>query len=260
MKARFVHASGGNAAAVMLAGLLSASWVSAADAQASPWLPFAGGDVAYNELTDNGQMLQGAAETRIGNRTDSGAWELGIWRSIPSGPFLSIGQLPRVNAQVLDFTLTYDGDRSLSWRVGSRAVTTTQLGGRFSDIFIRVQSAANGSIGLSSLQLNGTGPTAQLTAVGAGAVNYLRLSNGALPFGPFEIRGFETLSWVANDPPVNSVVNAQFRFTNIIPGPGTAAVWALIGAGMLRRRRRPFESVGPGLHQAIKPFGPMLPA
>ncbi len=237
MKPRFVLASGGNAAAVMLAGLVSACAATAAVAQVSPWSPFTGGDAEFNALTDNAQRVQGAAETRIGSRTDAGAWELGIWRSIPSGPFLSIGQLPRVNAQTLDFALTYDGDVSLSWRVGSRSVTTTQLGGRFTDIFIRVQSAGNGSIALSSLQFNGAGPTAQLVASGAGTVNYLRLSNGSLPFGAFEIRGFETLSWVANDPPVNSAVNAQFRFTNIIPSPGACVVGCLAGAMALRRRR-----------------------
>lgn len=231
MKSRFVRARGMVVAALVVTGA-----VSIVHAQSRQWSSFAGGDAAYDALTNNGELLQGAAETRIGNRTDSGTWEIGIWRTIPSGPFLSFGQLPRTNAQVLDFVITYDGSSSLTWRVGSRQVTTTQLGGRFSDIFIRTRSAINGSMRLSSLQFNGAGPLAELASVGDGTVNYLRLSNGTLPFGPFEIRGFETLSWVANDPPINSAVSAQFRFTNVIPAPGVPLV--LMGAGLWSRRRR----------------------
>jgi hypothetical protein len=232
MDSRFVRASGG-----VVAALVSACVPSTALAQPGAWTTFNGGDAAFDALTNGGSLLQGAVETRIGNRTDSGTWELGIWRSIPAGPFLAIGQLPRVNAQVLDFAITYDGSSSLSWRVGSRQVTTMQLGGRFSDIFIRTRSAINGSMRLSSLQFNGAGPLAELASAGDGTVSYLRLSNGSLPFGPFEIRGFETLSWVANDPPINSAVSAQFRFTNVIPAPGLPLALATAGLWAARRRR-----------------------
>lgn len=232
MGSRFVRASG-----VIAAALVSACVPSTVLAQSAAWTTFNGGDAAFDALTDGGSLLQGAAETRIGNRTDSGTWELGIWRSIPAGPFLAIGQLPRVNAEVLDFVITYDGLSSLTWRVGSRQVATTQLGGRFSDIFIRTRSAINGSMRLSSLQFNGAGPLAELASAGDGTVNYLRLSNGSLPFGPFEIRGFEALSWVANDPPINSAVSAQFRFTNVIPAPGLPLILAATGLWAARRRR-----------------------
>lgn len=231
MESRFVRARGVVAAALVSVGASSV-------VQAQTWTAFGGGDAGFNGLTDNGALLQGASESRIGNRTESGAWELGLWRSIPTGPFLSIGQMPRVNAQTLDFVITYDGSTSLSYRVGSRQVTTTQLGGRFTDIFVRTQSAVNGSIRLSSLQFSGAGPLAELISAGDGDVDYLRLSNGAVPFGPFEIRGFETLSWVANDPPLNSSVNAQFRFTNVIPAPGLPVAGFAAIACVLRRRRR----------------------
>ncbi len=233
MESRFVRARGVVAAAMVLACVTSV-----VHAQTSTWTAFGGGDAAFNDLTNNAALLQGAAESRIGNRTESGAWELGIWRSIPTGPFLSIGQMPRVNAQALEFVITYDGSTSLSWRVGSRQVATTQLGGPFTDIFVRTQSAVNGSIRLSSLQFSGAGPLAELVSTGDGDVDYLRLSNGSVPFGPFEIRGFETLSWVANDPPLNSSVNAQFRFTNVIPAPGLPVAGLVATAFALRRRRR----------------------
>lgn len=233
MESRFVRARDVVVAAMMLVGLASS-----AGAQSSTWTSFTGGDAAFDAWTNGGQLLQGATESRIGNRTDSGAWELGIWRSIPSGPFLAIGQMPRVNAQTLEVVITYDGSSSLSWRVGGVSVSTTQLGGRFTDIFVRTRSAVNGSIRLASLQFNGGLPAAELVSVGDAAVNYLRLSNGSLPFGPFEIRGYETLSWVANDPPVNSSVNAQFRFTNVIPVPGLPAVGLVAGLWAGRRRRR----------------------
>lgn len=233
MDSRVVRARGVIAAALALVAV-----VATAKAQSPQWTAFGGGDAAYDTLTNAGALLQGATETRIGNRTDAGAWELGIWRSIPSGPFLSIGQLPRVNAQALEVVITYDGASTLSWRVGGTLISTTQLGGRFTDIFVRTRSALNGSIRLSSLQFNAAGPMAELVSTGDATVNYLRLSNGSLPFGPFEIRGSETLSWIANDPPVNSAVNAQFRFTNVVPGPGVASLGVLAGAWMGRRRRR----------------------
>ncbi|MEI7657516.1 MAG: choice-of-anchor W domain-containing protein [Phycisphaerae bacterium] len=233
MDPRFVRARD-----IVAAAMLSGALVSAAAAQSPLWTSFNGGDVAFDALTNGGQLLQGATESRIGNRTDSGAWELGIWRSIPSGPFLSIGQLPRVNAQTIEVVIAYDGASSLSWRVGGALISTSQLGGPFTDIFVRTRSAVNGSIRLSSLQFNASGLAADLVSSGDATVNYLRLSNGSLPFGPFEIRGFETLSWVANDPPVNSAVNAQFRFTNVIPAPGLSAVGVVAGLWSGRRRRR----------------------
>lgn len=206
-------------------------------------VPFAGGDAGYDTLTGNGLLEQGAAEARIGNRIDAGTWETALWRRNETGPILAQGQLTWQSGLPAPFTLTYDGAAGLVYTVGGETISSTQLGGTFSDIFIRTRSATLGSVQLSGMVYTPTfGDAAVLPDLGStgnGTINYLRLREGdgsTLP--AFTVTGFQTLSWQANDPPINSQVNALFLLTNIVPGPSSLGVAAVTGVCVARRRRR----------------------
>jgi hypothetical protein len=202
------------------------------------WSYYNDGDAGFNALTNNSELVQGAVEGRIGNRFDIGTWELAIWRRPDVGPFLSLGQLNWGNGQAAPFSLVYDGGTTLSWMLGTTTISTTNLGGAFTDIFVRTRSAPTGSVSLSSMEFVGGISIGNLSSVGSGTVNYIRITNGATPFGAFELRGLEMLSWVANEPPINSQLGAQFRFTNVIPGPASSMGLACAAAWGARRRRR----------------------
>ena len=220
-------------------GGVAAAAVLAASASAEPiWSYYLDGDSGYNALTNNSALTQGAVEGRIGSRTELGTWELAIWRRPVAGPFLSLGQLSWGNGQAAPLSLVYDGATTVSWMLGTTTISTTQIGGTFTNIFVRTRSAQNSSVNLSNLSFVGGISLGNLSSTGPGTVNYMRIDNGNTPFGAFEIRGFETLNWLPNEPPVNSQLGAQFRFTNVIPSPAAAASFGLAALFAGRRRRR----------------------
>ncbi len=218
-------------------GILVAT-ILAGTASAEPVVSsFSGGDAGYVTLTNNSEWEQGAVEGRIGNLLDTGTWELAIWRRANIGPFLNLGQLTWGNGRAAPLSIVYDGATTISWILGTTTISTTQLGGRFTDIFVRTRASRTGTVALSGLQFAGGINVGNLSSVGDGAVNYLRISNGNTPFSAFTLQGAETLSWIVNDPPLNSQLSAQFRFTNV-PGVGTAMVGAAGCVAATRRRRR----------------------
>lgn len=207
-------------------------------ARADPvWSYYAGGDIGYNALTNGGALEQGVVEGRIGNRVDIGTWEMGIWRFHDVGPFLAQGQLPWFNGVGAPFSIVYDGATTVTYTMGSTTISTTQLGGTFTDIFLRTRSATFGDVDLRSLQLIGAGTLAvgPLASTGAADVDYIRIENGGQAFGAFELRGVQTLTWLSTEPPINSQVNAQFRLTNVPAPASMVALLPLIACG--RRRR-----------------------
>ncbi len=210
-------------------------------ASADPvWSYFPEGDAWYNVLSNNAAREQGTVEGRIGNRLNIGTWELGIWRVHDIGPFLALGQLEWFNGVAAPFSIVYDGSRGVSFSLGTSTITTTELGGTFTDIFIRTRSATFGDVDLSSMRLftaSGELPIGDLASMGAGDVEYIRIENMGQRFGAFELRGQMKLTWLASDPPINSQVNAQFRFTNV-PSPASLAALAPLA---LRPRRRAFR-------------------
>ncbi len=195
------------------------------------WSSYAGGDVGYEMASNNGAWESGTVEGRIGNRLAIGTWELALWRVHDVGPFLAQGQLAWAYGFPAPFTISYDGATSVTYTVGGVTIATTQMGGPFTDIFIRTRSATFGSVELANMSVEGVA-IGDLSSFGNGTVNYLRVTNGGSAFGAFTIRGTERLTWLASDPPINSQVSAQFRFTNT-PAPAT-----LIALAPLATRRR----------------------
>lgn len=201
-------------------------------------LPFNEGDTGYSALTDNHLLEQGAVEGRIGNRLDTGTWELGIWRRSNVGPFLNLSQLGWTNGVAAPFSIVYDGANTVTYTLGGVTISSDQLGGTFTDIFIRTRSANTGSIIVQNINMTGQLAIGNISSVGDGTINYLRVSNQGQNFGAFEITGSQVLTWQVNEPPQNSTVSAQFRFTNIVPAPGPVAALATLGLFAARRKRR----------------------
>ncbi|GEM_PF-2527757 len=199
---------------------------------------FPAGDAGYSALTNGGQLEQGTAEGRIGNRINLGAWELALWRRVEVGPFLNLAQLAWGNGQAAPFTITYDGATSLTYNIGSLTIATSQMGGTFSDIFIRLRAGKSSSVSLSSMRFVGGAIIGGMLAQQDGQTEYLRISNGETAFPAFTLTGFQTLMWNVNDPPVNSQLGAQFRMANVVPAPGTAFALLATAPVFLRRRRR----------------------
>ena len=201
-------------------------------------LPFTEGDAGYSVLTDNHLLEQGSVEGRIGNRLDTGTWELGIWRRSNIGPFLNLSQLSWTNGVAAPFSIVYDGANTVTYTLGGVTISSSQLGGTFTDIFIRTRSARTGSIIVQNINMVGQLAIGNISSEGDGTTNYLRINNQGAHFGAFEITGSQVLTWQVNEPPQNSTVSAQFRFTNIVPAPGPAASLAAVGLFAARRKRR----------------------
>jgi len=223
---------------ILGSGLVAAA-LSVAPAFGGPiLLPFPEGDAGYAALSNNGALEQGTVEGRIGNRLDTGTYELAIWRRVNVGPLLNLGQLTWGNGVAAPFTLTYDGLTTVTYTLGTKTILSTQIGGTFTDIFIRARSAPTGNVFLTGMQMVGSVAIPNVASIGGGPVNYLRVSNQGQAFGAFTLTGFEAISWIVNEPPANSAVSAQFRLVNV-PGPGVAVVVAAaVPLFAVRRRRR----------------------
>jgi hypothetical protein len=205
--------------------------------------PFPGGDAGYDALTNGGLLEQGVTEGRIGNRIDTGTWETAIWRRNEAGPFLAQGQLTWQSGVPAPFTIDYNGGTQLVYTLGGETISTTQLGGTFTDIFLRTRSATLGSVLLSGMVISPSAGAAvaipDIGSIGNGTINYLRLqTDDGTPMPAFTITGFQTLTWQANDPPINSLVNGLFLMTNVVPSPSGVAAAGLAGVVVVARRRR----------------------
>ncbi len=197
------------------------------------WSYLAGGDAAFNELTLNGTLERTVTEGRIGNNALSGTWETAIWKQGGVGTPQSQAQFAWGNGQATAFSIVYDGASTITYTVGQTAISWDAIEGPFTDIFIRTRSAADSSVLLSSLDFDGNA-IGDLSSSGNGDVNYIRIGNGGANFGAFAITGLSTFEWGAL--PSNSALAYQFKFSNVIPGPGALALLAL--AGLAGRRRR----------------------
>ena len=196
-----------------------------------------GGDPAFNTLTNNGSLERAVAEGRIGNGATNGTWELAIWDQGGSGSIQDQAQFAFGNMQSLPFSLTWDGSSTVTYTVGTTSVTWGAVPGGFTDIFIRARAAANSSMSLSNMLLDGT-PLPGLTAVGTptnALVRYLRVQNMGSDFGAFTLTGTQTFSWIGNAP-TNSALAYQIKLTNVIPAPASLLVVGLAGLGAARRR------------------------
>lgn len=197
---------------------------------------FAGGDAAFNALTNNGDLEAAVAEGRIGNAATTGTWELAIWDQGATGTIQDQAQFAFGNMQTVPFSLTWDGISTVTYTVGATSISWNAVPEAFTDIFIRNRAAANSSLSLSDLNLNGT-PLPGLTSVGTttnAVVRYLRIENMGMDFGAFTLTGNQTLSWLGA-PPTNSALAYQIKLTNVIPAPGALA---LAGVGLLAAARR----------------------
>lgn len=221
----------------MKIGIAVALFVAAGTAAAQTVALFPGGDVGFNDLTLGGTLEQAVVESRIGNGSTTGTWEVGLWRLGAVGTPLDQAQRNIASDSASAFSLNYDGATGLSFTIGGQTVESDDIGGPFTDIFIRVRSTANSSAIISGLQLDGGSLSISgITVSGAVPASYLRISNGSTPFGAFELTGLQDFVWTG-DRPNNSALAAQFKLTNVIPAPGTLAL-ALSGLGFASRRRR----------------------
>lgn len=197
---------------------------------------FGGGDLGFNELTNNGSLEQAVIESRIGNANpEAGIWEVGLWRFGAVGSPLDQAGRSIANGEVASFSISYDGANSLSMSIGDAEVSSSDIGGTFTDIFIRVRGTATSTVELSGLTLGGD--LLDVSSItGHDGVSYLRISNGGAAFGAFTLVGNQSFSWDGARPN-NSALAAQFKFTNVIPAPGAAALLGLGGLAAVRRRR-----------------------
>lgn len=198
---------------------------------------FPGGDAGFNNLTLGGTLEQAVVESRIGNGATSGTWEVGLWRLGAVGTPLDQAGRNIASDDADGFSLSYDGATGMSFTIAGATVQTNDIGGPFTDIFIRVRSTENSSSIIDGLQFDGSPLSiAGVSVSGNVPAGYLRISNGNTPFGAFELTGTQELSWTGTRPN-NSALAAQFKMTNVIPAPGSAAI-AFLGLGLTARRRR----------------------
>ncbi len=224
--------------AVRIIGLGLFAWSLSASAFATlSWEYFAGGDSGFNLLTSSGALERAVTEARIGNVTTTGTWEQGIWQRGGVGPLVRQGQFQWQSANDVPFTVVYDGASTITFTLGSETLSWDGIAGPFTDIFIRTRAGANSEITLSDLDLVGSGLTiGDLTSLGDGDVDYIRLRNNDLNFGAFTLTGVQRMTW-SGTAPTNSALAAQIKFSNIVPEPSSLVLLAA-GGLILRSRRR----------------------
>ncbi|MCE2967531.1 MAG: choice-of-anchor W domain-containing protein [Phycisphaerales bacterium] len=196
--------------------------------------PLAGGDAAFNALTNNGTLERAVVEARIGDSPAGGTWEQAIWKLGAVGQPQTSGQFAWTSGVLVPFTFAFDGASTVTFSLGSSTQTWNAVEGSFTDIFVCVRSTSNSSIALTQMSVSGLGAIADLTSSGAVPAAYLRISN-TNAFGAVSISGQMELSWTGQRPN-GSGLAAQIKFSNI-PTPGAAAVLGLAGLVATRRRR-----------------------
>lgn len=198
---------------------------------------FAGGDSAFQTISNNGSLERAVTEGRTGT---PGNWQMGIWSQGGVGSPVTTGNFGLVNGTTQAFTISYDGVSTLSYTANGTTRSWNALGGSFTDIFIRVRSVASSTVLLSDMSIvSGVENVSigSLASSGAVAADYLRIQNDGNAIGAFTISGNHTLSWSSVNPPSGSNLAYQFKFTNTIPAPGSLALVGLGGLIAGRRRR-----------------------
>lgn len=195
----------------------------------------AGGDSEFLTLSDGGSLEQAVVESRVGG---TNTWELGLWRFGAVGtPLDQANRSIDAGGESSAFTLSYDGATTLTFTIDGAVVSSTEIGGTFTDIFIRVRSTNDSTSAVRDLQLNGSSLSIDsISSTGAIPAQYLRISNGLADFGAFNLTGTQDLLWTAGNPD-DSALAAQFKLSNVIPAPGAAAAFGVLGVAASRRRR-----------------------
>ncbi|MEM7754271.1 MAG: choice-of-anchor W domain-containing protein [Planctomycetota bacterium] len=194
------------------------------------------GDAGFNDLTLGGTLEQAVVESRIGNANpEAGIWEVGLWRFGAVGTPMDADGRGIDNGEVASFTLDYDGGTGLSFAIDGATVADANIGGTFTDIFIRLRGVANGTATLQNLALDGSALSVS-TIDATNGVSYLRIQNVGSDFGAFSLTGEQVFDWTGTRPN-NSALAVQFKLTNVIPTPGVGAVLGLAGLAATRRRR-----------------------
>ncbi|MEM0983572.1 MAG: choice-of-anchor W domain-containing protein [Planctomycetota bacterium] len=195
-----------------------------------------GGDSDFLALTNNGGLEQAVIESRIGG----GSWELAAWRFGAVGtPLDQAERTIGAGGETADFTLMYTAaTNTVSFMIDGVSVGTNQVGGPFTDIFIRVRSTTDATSSVDDLFFNGVALAGidNVGTTGAVPAEYLRITNGGANFGDFTLTGSQSLLFTGNRP-TNSSLAAQFKFSNVIPAPGAATAFGLAGLAATRRRR-----------------------
>jgi uncharacterized protein (TIGR03382 family) len=197
-----------------------------------------GGDAEFNTLTANGTLERAVAEGRIGNNVaSSGTWERAIWEFGGVGTPKATGGTTWTSGTPLDFSFSFDGANTVTFILGGETLSWGVVSGPFTDIFIRTRNArSDTSILLSDLAVSGYGLLgSDLSSTTVNEVDYLRIVNTSA-FGAVTVTGKATLAW-AGSAPTNSALAFQVKFSNVIPGPGAAALAGLGLVAGLRRRR-----------------------
>jgi len=196
---------------------------------------FAGGDAAFNALTNGGSLERAVAESRIGNAATSGTWETAIWNQGGSGTIQSQAQRNIGNAVAEPFVLSWDGISTVSFEIGGTSVSWDAVPGGFTDIFIRARATSNSTASMFDLDLVGSG-VAIPDLFASDGVDYLRIENMGMDFGAFTLTGVQEFAW-EGDRPNNSALAFQIKLTNVVPAPGALAGFGVLGLAALRRRR-----------------------
>lgn len=195
-----------------------------------------GGDAQFSLLTNAGTLERAVAEGRIGNNAANGTWERAIWEFGGVGGTKAEGQSAWTSGSLVDWTFAFDGVSTVTYTVGTSAISWNAVAGSFTDIFIRTRSArSDTTVALTELSLSGYGVLPDVISSGSGDVDYLRISSST-PFGAFSIGGKQKFEW-SGSAPTNSALAYQVKFSNVVPTPGAAGVVVLLAGAGLRRRR-----------------------
>lgn len=209
--------------------------VTAASSAAPTWQYYFGGDAGFNVLSNNGSLERAVTEGRIGNNATNGTWEMAIWEQGGVGTPETTAQKAWTNGIDVAFTLQYDGANTVTYTVGGTSISWANMAGGFTDIFIRTRAAADSTVTLTDLDLDGLA-VGDLVSSGNGDVDYIRIQNMGMDFGAFTLAGTQNFSWTGALP-TNSALAYQIKLTNVIPEPATLFPLAIGAIALIRRRR-----------------------
>lgn len=213
-----------------------------ASSAAPHWEYVTGGDAEFDVLTAYGSFVFGAAETRVGNGDTTGTWEQAIWWRVPGVfPPAATGQLDIINGAGVDFDVSWrESDTTLTFTVGAQSISWDGISGGFTDVFVRVFAASgpNSFVRLTDLDLVGSGlqPPDMNVANGVAIIRINQYGAGPMtPIGDFTLTGTHNFSWGEQFPSEWGLAY-QIYLTSVIPAPGGAALFGIVGALTARRR------------------------